>query len=95
MLSAALLTDEGKHNLSKKMEELVSLLQRNPTTIMEINSDDKNNHSPDELLNDEKLLTNTLNSQNLHAKAKVIIFAKLDEIERKKLKAGRSGEPVD
>ena len=29
---------------------------------MEINSDEKTPHSPDELLKDEKLLTNTLNS---------------------------------
>lgn len=29
---------------------------------MEINSEEKSSHSPDELLNDEKLLTNTLNS---------------------------------
>ena len=56
---------------------------------MEINSEDKNSQPPDELLNDEKLLTNTLHSQKLHSKAKLIIFNKLDEIERKKLQAGR------
>ena len=39
ILSAALLTDEGKHNLRQKMKELVTMLQNNPTTIMELNPD--------------------------------------------------------
>ena len=42
MLSAALLTDEGKHNLVRKRQELVTLLTKNPTTIMELDVDKKN-----------------------------------------------------
>ena len=53
MLSAALLTDEGRHNLSTKMKEMIALLSQNPTTIMEINSEDNNSQSKEELLKDE------------------------------------------
>lgn len=56
ILSAALLTDEGKHNLREKMQELVSMLQKTPTTIMELNPDSRNSMPADEMLKDEKLL---------------------------------------
>ena len=39
MLSAALLTDEGRHNLGRKMQELVDMLKKNPMTMMEIPTD--------------------------------------------------------
>ena len=94
MLSAALLTDEGRHNLNKKMKELIEMLKNNPTTIMEINSEDKNSQSQKELLSDERLLSNTLNSMKLHAKAKLIIFTRLDEIERQKAKMGQAANGV-
>ena len=90
MLSAALLTDEGKHNLNQKMRELVELLSNYPTTIMELNTEDKNSHSHAELLPDERLLSLTLTKAKLHTKAKVIIFQRLDEIDRKRQQMGNS-----
>lgn len=95
MLSTAMLTDEGKANLKKKMREFIDLLANYPTTSMEINTEDKNQLSTEELTSEERLLTLTLHKAKLHTKAKVIIFAKLDEIERKRLLLGKEMEPRD
>ena len=83
MLSASLLTDEGRHNLSKKMQEIVDMLKKNPMTMMELKEDDKSLQTTNgELLEEELLLTNALNSMKLHGKAKLVIFSHLEKLER-------------
>ena len=39
MLTTALLTDEGKQNLHKKMDEINYIISTNPATVMEMGSD--------------------------------------------------------
>ena len=85
MLTTALLTDEGKQNLGRKMDEINYIIARNPMTVMEINPDISN---VDELTKDERLLSNVLKSMKLHQKAKVVIFDELDKIEKQKLSEG-------
>ena len=90
MLSASLLTDEGRHNLSKKMQEIVDMLKKNPMTMMELKEDDKSLQTTNgELLEEELLLTNALNSMKLHGKAKLVIFSHLEKLERQRSKERR------
>lgn len=71
MLTTALLTDEGKQNLHKKMDEINYIISTNPATVMEMGSDIQR---LDEMTKDEMLLSNVLKSMKLHQKAKVVIF---------------------
>ena len=71
MLTTALLTDEGKQNLQRKMDEINYIIGTNPATVMEMGSDIQR---IDEMTKDEMLLTNVLKSMKLHQKAKVVIF---------------------
>ena len=78
MLSMALLTDEGRCNLQKKKQELIAFCQANPTAIMEINGEFGEIMNKKELMKDEQLMSKVLGSMKLHAKAKMVIFEKLD-----------------
>ena len=91
MLTTALLTDEGKQNLQKKMDEINFIVAMNPTTVMEMNADVAN---VNELTKDERLLSNVLKSMKLHQKAKVVIFDQLDIIEKQKLSEGHADPNV-
>ena len=86
MLTTALLTDEGKQNLQRKMDEINFIISSNPATVMEMGSDILR---LDEMTKDEMLLSNVLKSMKLHQKAKVVIFDQLDQIEKQKLSEGR------
>ena len=55
---------------------------------MEVNSDEATMTNRRELMVDEQLMSRVLNSMKLHAKAKVVIFRRLDEIEQERLKFG-------
>ena len=90
MLSAALLNDEGQMNLSRNLERLKEFVHKNPVSIMELGGDDISFTNKDELMEDEKLMSNVLGSMKLHAKAKIIIFQRLDQLEKARLEKGIS-----
>ena len=50
ILSAALLTDQGKLNLKKRMGELQELIIKNPMSTMELNCEKANVCSKEDLL---------------------------------------------
>ena len=91
MLTTALLTDEGKQNLQRKMDEINFIISSNPATVMEMGSDIIR---LDEMTKDEMLLSNVLKSMKLHQKAKVVIFDQLDQIEKRKLSEGNENPNI-
>ena len=91
MLTTALLTDEGKQNLQRKMDEINFIISSNPATVMEMGSDILR---LDEMTKDEMLLSNVLKSMKLHQKAKVVIFDQLDQIEKQKLSEGNENPNI-
>ena len=91
MLTTALLTDEGKQNLQRKMDEINFIISSNPATVMEMGSDIIR---LDEMTKDEMLLSNVLKSMKLHQKAKVVIFDQLDQIEKQKLSEGNENPNI-
>ena len=70
MLAAAMLSDEGVVNLQKKMKEMTALLDEYPTTVMELSAEAAGLSNKNELLSDERMITNVVNSMRLHTKAK-------------------------
>ena len=66
MLAAALLADEGRVNLERKIGEMISFVQGNPTSIMEIDASEGKAANIDELMYDEQMLSRVLNSMKLH-----------------------------
>ena len=77
------------------MSEIIDLITANPMTTMEVHPEERKVSDKDDRMVEEKLLTNTLKSHKIHAKAKVLIYDALDNIERTRASKGKVKEGRD